>query len=158
MDGSNTTVENIEFSGAAAVSNDGAAIRQDAPGLTIRNCYFHDNQIGVAVTAASGVDLVEYSEFAYNGDGSGSTHNIDIGHIDTFTLRYSYSHHAKAGHLVRSSAAINYILYNRLTDEATGNSAYELDLPTGGTSYVIGNVIEQGPQTLSDAILRYGEE
>jgi hypothetical protein len=62
-------------------------------------------------------------------------------------MQYCYSHHANVGHLLKSRALINYILYNRLSDELTGTSSYELDLPSGGTSYVIGNVIEQGPNS-----------
>src|SRR5262249_25776053 len=145
--GSNTTIENIELSGAVDSSANGAGIRFEGTNLTIRNCYFHDNQDGI-LTAQSGLGniVIEYSEFAYNGAGDGRSHNMYIAHADSFTLRYSYSHHSNIGHLVKSRALVNYILYNRLSSEATGTTSYELDLPDGGTSYVIGNVIEQGPQ------------
>src|SRR5262249_5857765 len=35
---------------------------------------------------------------------------------------------------------------------------YELDLPNGGRSFVIGNVIEQGLRTENATIIAYGEE
>ena len=158
IDGNGTVVENMEFSGATAPDGNGAGIRHEGVGLTVRNSYFHHNQNGVFSTATGGAVWIEYSEFAYNGSGSGHTHNMYIGHVDTFTLRYSYSHHANIGHLVKSRAGTSYILYNRLTDEAGGQASYELDLPNGGTSYVIGNVIEQSRTTTNSTIMSYGEE
>jgi hypothetical protein len=80
-----------------------------------------------------------------------------IGNVARFTLRYSYSHHAKVGHLVKSRAAENYILYNRLSGE-DGTASYELDLPNAGTSYVIGNLIQQGASTQNPALMTYGVE
>ena len=59
---------------------------------------------------------------------------------------------------MKSRATENHILYNRLSDEATGTGSYELDLPNGGTSYVIGNFIEQGPNTHKSGVIAYGEE
>ena len=41
----NITVENFEFSGARVPDKNGAGIRAQGGGrLTIRNCYFHDNE------------------------------------------------------------------------------------------------------------------
>src|SRR4029077_4122843 len=104
--------------------------------------------------------LIEYSEFARNGGcepGFGCSHNM---YIDTarFTLRYSYSHHARIGHLVKSRSRENYILYNRIMDEADGTSSYVIDLPNGGLSYIVGNLLQQGPNTDNPTILIYGEE
>lgn len=157
--GNDTTVENIEFSGAAVPDQNGAAIREEGTNLTIRNCYFHDNEEGILAGDSSNSSvLIEYSEFGYNGSGNGYTHNLYVNHVAKFTLRFSYSHHAKVGHLVKSRAAENYILYNRLSDEADGTASFELDLPNGGTSFVIGNVIEQGPETENSTILAYRME
>ncbi len=158
IQGANTTVENIEFSGARVPDQNGAGIRQEGPGLTLRNCYFHDNENGILTGANLTSDIViENSEFARNGFGDGQSHNIYIGTVRSFTLRYSYSHLAKIGHLVKSRAQTNYILYNRLTDE-TGTASYEIDLPAGGRSYVIGNLIQQSPTTDNETIISYAEE
>ena len=158
IQGANTTVENIEFSGARVPDQNGAGIRQEGPGLTLRNCYFHDNENGILTGANLNSDIViENSEFARNGFGDGQSHNIYIGTVRSFTLRYSYSHLAKIGHLVKSRAQTNYILYNRLTDE-TGTASYEIDLPAGGRSYVIGNLIQQSPTTDNETIISYAEE
>ena len=157
IQGANTTVENIELSGAKVPDMNGAGIRQEGHGLVVRNCYFHDNEDGI-LSGGNGEILVEGSEFANNGAGDGYSHNMYIGHEKKFTLRWSYSHHAKVGHIVKSRADQNFILYNRLMDEADGTSSYTIDLPNGGTSFVIGNLIQQGPKTSNAVILAYAEE
>ena len=43
-------------------------------------------------------------------------------------------------------------------DERDGRSSYAIDLPNGGVSFVIGNVIQQGPATENDALVAYGAE
>ena len=150
--GNNIVVENIEFSEASVPDQNGAGIRADGSGLIIRNCFFHDNENGILGPDAGEV-VIEYSEFANNGYGDGYTHNMYIGKIDKFTLRYSYSHHAKTGHNVKSRAKENYILYNRIMDENNGTSSYDIDLPNGGLSFIIGNLIQQGPNTDNSTIV-----
>ncbi len=156
--GNDTTVENLEFTGAAVPDHNGAAIRQEGANLTVLNCYFHDNEEGILTGAnpASKI-VVERTEFDRNGYSDGQSHNIYVGRVGEFTLRFSYSHDARIGHLVKSRALRNNILYNRLTGE-TGTASYELDLPNGGLSYVIGNLIEQGPLSDNETIVAYGEE
>lgn len=158
INGDNNVVENVEFSGAAVPARNAAGIRLESGSLTIRNCYFHDNENGVLTAAdASSHVLIEYSEFANNGAGDGLSHNMYIGHVGKFTLRYCYSRDARVGHLVKSRAAENHILYNLLASE-TSDASYELNLPNGGASYVIGNVIYQGPASANGTVLSYGEE
>ena len=159
VQGNDTEIDNIEFSGAKVSSSNGAGIRFEGHNLIVRNCYFHDNQDGV-LTDVYGIGniLIEYTEFAYNGAGDGESHNMYINHADSFTLQYCYSHHSKVGHLVKSRAINSYILYNRLSDESSGTASYEIDLPSGGTAYIIGNVIEQGPNSPNQTIISYLEE
>ncbi|MGH7495718.1 MAG: right-handed parallel beta-helix repeat-containing protein [bacterium] len=157
--GTNATIENIEFSGAKVPSRNGAGIRQEGAGVLIRGCYFHDNENGILAGKNPLSDVViENSEFAFNGYGDGQTHNMYIGQVRSFTLRYSYSHHAKIGHNVKSRALVNYILYNRIMDEDTGESSYAIDLPNGGLTFIIGNLIQQGPRTQNRTIVSYGKE
>jgi hypothetical protein len=155
--GDNTVVENIEFTGATVEDGNGAGIRIDSGNLTIRNCYFHHNENGI-LGGSRGELLVEYSEFAYNGKGDGYTHNMYVGSgITKFTLRFSYSHNAIIGHLVKTRAQTNYILYNRLTEEG-GSGSYELDMPNGGLAFVIGNSFQQDNATDNENMVSYGVE
>jgi len=154
--GTNLTVENIEFSGATSSGLNGAGIRFDTPGkLILRNCYFHDNEDGILGGADS--LLIENSIFDHNGYGDGQSHNMYI-HGRTFTLRYSYTHRASLGHNVKTRCLNNYILFNRIMDEADGTASYSIDIPDCGRSYIIGNIIEQGPNTSNSSMIRYGAE
>ncbi len=155
--GDNVTVENIEFSGARVPDRNGAGIRLDSGNLTVRNCVFHDNEMGI-LGGFYGSVLIEHSEFYDNGYGDGQSHNIYINSgVAEFTLRYSASRRSKVGHLVKSRAAVNRILYNRLTQES-GSGSYEIDLPNGGQAYVIGNIIQQGDTTQNRGMLAFGME
>ncbi|HUW83580.1 MAG TPA: dockerin type I domain-containing protein [Phycisphaerae bacterium] len=156
--GSNTTVESIEFRNCTVPDQNGAGIRQEGTNLTVRYCYFHDNEDGIlgGGNTSSNV-LVEYSEFYNNGYGDGYSHNMYISNVGSFTLRHSWSHHAYVGHEVKTRARVNYIEYNRITNE-TGNASYEINIPNGGTSYIIGNMVEQGPYSQNSSIISYAEE
>lgn len=157
--GNNATIEDIEFSGATAPARNGAGIRLEGTGLTVRSCYFHHNENGI-LTGANRVSdiIIEHSEFAYNGYGDGYSHNLYIGNVRTFSLRFSYVHHAVKGHNVKSRALTNHITYNRIMDEGDGTASYAVDLPDGGLSYLIGNVIQQGAATQNRTIIAYGAE
>ncbi len=76
----------------------------------------------------------------------------------SFTLRYSYVHHAVVGHDVKTRALRNHIAYNRIMDENDGRSSYAIDLSNGGLAFVIGNSIQQGPEAENSGIISYGAE
>jgi hypothetical protein len=159
----NLTVENLEFANAWISSTYGqnaAGIRYQ-PGsqpakLIARNCVFRNNQNGILGGSGTATDIVlENCEFDSNGEGDGQSHNMYIGGR-SLTLKHCYVHDAYNGHEVKSRAAINYILYNRISNE-TGSAGRELQLANGGTAYVIGNVIYQGNGGNSQ-IITYGDE
>jgi hypothetical protein len=159
MSGDNVVVENIEFSGARVPDENGAGIRFEGRRLTVRGSYFHDNENGILTGNRDDAEVViEFSEFARNGAGDGYTHNIYIGHSASFVLRGSYSHDVRVGHLVKSRAMVNEILYNRLTDEETGSSSYNLDMPDGGRALVLGNEMQQGSHTENPSMVSFAAE
>jgi hypothetical protein len=157
--GSDTVVENIEFSGARVTDRNGAGIKLTGGNLTIRNCIFRNNENGVLTSDNPSAEvLIERSEFAYNGTGSGQTHNVYIGRVKKLTFQYNYTHHAKVGHLLKSRAIENHILYNRITNEASGTASREIDLPNGGRSFLIGNLIQQGASSQNTNLVGYLKE
>jgi len=157
--GNDTTIQSVEFSGAKVRHENGAGVRLEGTGLTVRDCYFHGNENGILTGANPASDIVvEHSEFAHNGFGDGQSHNLYIGHVRSFTLRFSYVHHALVGHNVKSRALRSHITYNRIMDESDGRSSYAVEFPNGGLALVIGNVIQQGPATENSTIISYGAE
>jgi len=160
--GDDVVVENVEISGARSRFENGSAIRHIGSGLTLRHVFLHDNENGV-LSGNRHQDtneiLIEYSEFARNGDSRGFAHSIYIGRSKRFELRYSYTHASKGGHLVKSRAHENLIAYNRLTDGEDGTSSYIVDIPEGGPARILGNVIEQGAATINHGMISFaGEE
>lgn len=158
--GNDVVVENVEISGARSPWRNGAAIRHIGSGLTLRNVFLHDNENGLLTgnrTPGSRI-LVEYSEFAHNGDGEGYAHNIYVGRAGELEMRFSYSHESRGGHLIKSRAARNRIVYNRLSDNDTGQSSYLVDLPEGGSGLIMGNVIQHGHASLNHIAISYGSE
>lgn len=157
--GNNISIENIEFSGATVPDQNGAGIRSEGIDLTIRSCYFHNNENGILTNNPNtGHIIIEYSEFAYNGFGDGYTHNLYIGKVNKLTFKYNYSHHCNIGHNLKSRANENIILYNRIMDESNGNSSRLIDLPNGGFSIVMGNLIMQGNSAVNNNMVGYGLE
>jgi hypothetical protein len=160
-------VENAEIFGARVVDRNGAAFRLEGTNFTLRNSFIHDNENGILAGANASSNIVlENNDFGHNGDGSGQTHNVYIGAVASLVFRYNYSHDAVVGHNLKSRAAVNTVIYNRFstlgpTEQGTtaaGRPSYEIDLPNGGTAYVIGNVIQQPAVYENSTLLSYGAE
>ncbi|MCX6154696.1 MAG: right-handed parallel beta-helix repeat-containing protein [Candidatus Kapabacteria bacterium] len=159
ISGNDCTVEGIEFSEASVVDQNGAGIRFEGTNLTVRRCFFHDNEDGIlAGDNANSTILIEFSEFRKNGFGDGQSHNLYINHIKQLIFRFNYSHLAKVGHNLKTRALSNYIYCNRLMDEDSGTSSYLIDMPNGGKCYVAGNVMHQGLLTENKKLISYNFE
>jgi hypothetical protein len=165
--GNNVTVDNVEMYGAKVPDRNGAALRLEGTNFTLRTSFLHDNENGILSNPnTSSAITVEYSEFGHNGYGTGQTHNLYIGNVGSLTFRYNYSHDANVGHNLKSRARVNMIAYNRFSSLAAGQTgstaagkpSYEIDLPNAGSSYIIGNVIEQPAANSNPNMVAYGEE
>jgi hypothetical protein len=161
ISGANTHIENIEFKNAKVMDNNGAGIRQEGTNLLVSKCKFDGNENGILAGAIDFCNItVEYCEFLNSGSAGdpGYAHNIYIGGIDTFICRYNYIHEAVfEGHELKSRARYNVILYNRIANE-NSNDSRTIDLPNGGVSILMGNVIEQGANSANSNILGFGLE
>ncbi|GAB3433864.1 hypothetical protein NX773_17530 [Massilia solisilvae] len=167
IEGSNVTVQNVEMVGAKVPDQNGAALRLEGTNFTLRQAFLHDNENGILSNPNTNSSItIEYSEFGHNGYGTGYTHNLYIGNVASLTFRYNYSHDANGGHNLKSRARTNMIAYNRFSSlapgetgsTAAGKPSYEIDLPNAGSSYIIGNVIEQPAANSNPNMIAYGEE
>ena len=165
--GNDITIDNVEMSGAAVPDKNGAALRLEGTNFTLRRSFLHDNENGVlsGVNEASTVTM-EYNEFGRNGRGDGYTHNVYIGKVAKLYFRYNFSHDANVGHNLKTRGLYNMIAYNRFSSlrsgetgsTAAGKPSYEVNVPNGGTTYLIGNVIQQPASNNNPAMVSYGEE
>jgi hypothetical protein len=157
--GINVAINGFEISGVAVADGNGAAIRHEGGNLSLTDDYFHDNQEGLLGNSddPNGTITVEHSEFAFNGDGSGFTHNFYAGAIASVSINDSYFHDANIGHEIKSRAASTTVTNSRVFDN-NSDASYSIDTPNGGNVNVSHNVIEQGPNSENFYIIAYGEE
>ena len=156
--GDRTRVDRIDFSGAVVPDGNGAGIRQEGTGLTLTRSAFRHNQDGLLTSADPASDIViRRTRFVANGAGDGYTHNLYVGEVRSLTVTGSLLAAADVGHELKSRAARNVIVGNRITD-GDATASYSIDLPNGGSSLIAGNVIIQGPRSENSALVSYGAE
>ncbi|MDE2082704.1 MAG: hypothetical protein KGI90_15240 [Burkholderiales bacterium] len=154
------TVENCSFRGARVPAGNGAGIRFERGRLTVRRCRFFDNEMGLLANNDPTQELVvEDCAFGAAPRHEGLLHHLlYVGAIGSFTLSGSRFGQGWRGHLVKTRALRNRILYNRLDDGPDGEASYELEFPNGGDNLVLGNVIVQSPRSQNPALLSMGAE
>lgn len=151
-------VEGIHFEDCAVPDNNGAGIRAEGTDLHVRACVFRRNQDGLLAGAnVNSTIIVERCEFDRSGAGDGLSHAIYIGKIKAFIYTANYSHGTVVGHEVKSRALYNYIAVNRISTE-DGTGSRNIDLPNGGESYILGNIIQHGATTENGNVIGYGLE
>ena len=158
--GGNVRIENIEFRGARVADANGAGIRFEKGRLVVHRCRFVDNEMGI-LAGNSAEQTLEVSDSEFSDaprDARDWHHLIYVGAIGKFVLRGSRFQNGYLGHLVKSRARENHVLYNMLADGKDGKASFELEFPNGGTAYVIGNVIGQSAGTDNSGIVGYGAE
>ncbi len=161
--GTNITIRNIEFSGARVPDKNGAGIRLQGGTLTLENCYFHDNEMGILTAGKPDISLFIYkSEFNRNTQDYSVTkklsHNIYVGTIAVFLLENSISRGAKYGHTVKSRAQNTIIRNNRIFDEGDISASYLIDIPNGGQVMIENNYLFKNKGAQNNALISYGTE
>lgn len=153
-------ISNIEFRGARASDGNGAGIRLEHGRLEIDACHFIDNQNGILTANFEDTELsIKDSLFAQAPhQHTPPPHLLYVGRIKRFTISGSRFHQGYSGHLLKSRARHNDIRYNLLYDGPDGEASYEIDLPNGGHSIIIGNIIGQSATTQNPVIIAYGAE
>ncbi|NOZ66984.1 MAG: right-handed parallel beta-helix repeat-containing protein [Alphaproteobacteria bacterium] len=161
--GANITIRNIEFSGARVTDKNGAGIRLQGGSLTLQDCYFHNNEMGILTSGKSDISLfINKSEFSRNTQDYSVTeklsHNIYVGTIAVFLLENSISRGAVYGHTVKSRAQITIIRNNRIFDEGDISASYLIDIPNGGQALIENNYLFKNKGAQNNALISYGTE
>lgn len=152
-------IEGFDFIGAAVPDRNGAGIRLEAGSLTLVDCSFRDNENGVLTANDEAIELdIVDCDFGPILPRDGRTHNLYVGAIRRLAVTGSWFHHGLHGHLLKSRAALNHILYNRLSDEIGARASYELEFPNGGVAVVMGNLIMQSSTTENPHVISFGVE
>ncbi|MDR2424563.1 MAG: hypothetical protein LBD59_07550 [Prevotellaceae bacterium] len=154
-------VDGITFMNDKVPEQIGAGIRLTSGNLTVINCRFLHNEMGILTANEQPITLtVRNSEFGYGGYGNGFSHNIYVGHIGRVDISGCWFHHADKGHLIKSRAAISHI-YSNLIFDGTDNDArasYSIDIPSGGQAVIVGNIIQKSPNSEQMHVLNFATE
>ena len=153
-------VSNIEFRGARVDDQNGAGIRFENGKLTIVQCAFFDNQVGILTGNSADAELtIERSIFAQSPRQTASLpHLLYVGRIAALRITGSRFHGGYRGHLLKSRARVNDIRYNLLVDGDGGSASYEADFPNGGDVTLVGNVLGQSSTTENPTLVSFGSE
>jgi hypothetical protein len=154
-------VHNIGFHGARVPTGNGAGIRFEAGTLTLTQCRFLDNEMGLLSAGRPEMHLV-VSECLFGNaprhEGPMLRHLLYVGRVGWCVVTHSRFVNGWRGHLLKSRARVNRILWNELTDAPDGAAAYELEFPEGGDNLVLGNRLSQSAQSMNPAMLSMGAE
>lgn len=158
--GQRISIEGFDFIGAQVPDTDGAGIRLERGTLALRDCSFSRCEMGLMTSNDPQVELsLQGCEFFDCERAPGKpAHLLYAGRIARLAVQGCYFHQGRTGHLLKSRAALNHILYNRLSDEPGGRASYELEFPEGGQALVLGNLIEQSASTENPHLIAFGAE
>jgi Right handed beta helix region len=155
--GGNTTIIGLECSGIRVPHENGACVRVERPGVTLRDVNFHDNQEGILAGQNAGDILIEDSVFQRNGANRGQAHQIYVGGR-TLTIRRSRIIAATGeGHEVKSRAK-RTVIEDSVIAALDAQDSRAIDFPGGGELIVRNCLIERGPKTENTDLIGFAFE
>jgi hypothetical protein len=152
IEGNDVTVRNLTFAHAAVADRNGAGIRVEGRNLTIENSRFIDNENGILAAAiAGGTIRILDSEFRGNGKCEPQcAHGVYVSTIALLDIERSRFLDQHQGHHIKSRALRTVLVDNDITDGATGNASYLVDISNGGDLLMQDNKMEKGPHSEND--------
>jgi len=156
------TVKGLSFSGAAISAADGAnaaGIKEQSGHLTVDDCLFHNNQMGILTgnIASSSITVIN-SEFAGQSTLPGYlAHQLYVGQIGSAVIENNLFLANDSGHQIKDRAATS-LIENNVIDDGSGHTSYDIDLPNGGSATISGNQIIKGTNDPNTTVISYGEE
>lgn len=155
--GKNTTMRNIECSGAKAGDRNGACIRFEGYNLTLNNVYFHDSQSGLlASNGDRGLIDLKYVRMERLGK-AGRAHAVYV-NGGKFRMRYSIILSSKDQAHAIKSRALETTLIGNVIASLDGDDSRLVDIPNGGKVLLKDNLFVEGPKTVNYQILSWGVE
>jgi len=156
--GSDTLIEGLECSEIAVPDHNGACVRLEGPGLTLRRVYFHDSEQGVLCGLGAGTVTIEDSRFERLGGGEGHAHGVYVGPIDALIIRRSQILASRdQGHEVKSRAK-RTVIEDSLIASLDGFDSRLIDVPNGGVVEIRSSVLEEGPNSVNLQVIGFGME
>ena len=158
--GGQVTLQNLEFRGARSADGGGAGVRHEGGVLSVEQCGFYDNEHGLLSTHDEKAELrIDSSVFGLAPRVVGGLHHLlNVGRIAKLSISGSRFQQGFEGHLIKTRARENLIIYNFIHDGVRGGASYEIEIANGGLATVLGNVIAQGADSQNPVMLAYATE
>jgi Right handed beta helix region len=151
LKGNQTLIDGLVFRNASVQDRNGAGIRGEGVGLTVRRSSFSNNENGILYGVnTTGIVTIEDSVFDGNGtcEGSGGcAHGIYINQVTRLIVRRSTFINTHVGHHLKSRAKSTLIENCLIDDHDKGNSSYLVEIPNGGALVMRDNLLIKGPRT-----------
>ncbi len=162
--GDDATVIGLEFEYAKVGDANGAGIRSEGHNITVRNCEFYANEMGILITAVAGHQggsvTVDASIFDMNGTKRSGYigHAVYANYVGSVSVTNSTFKREIIGHYIKSRALSTYIHDNHI-DDTSGSASYLINIPQGGSADIQNNVLIKGAKAANCCIaISYGEE
>lgn len=147
LKGNNTTIDGLTFELAQVPDQNGAGIRLEGLGLTVRNSNFNRNENGILASAnPSSIVKIENSRFDGNGKCERDcAHGVYFGEIASLTIRNSTFINTHIGHHIKCRCHKLIIENTVIDDGPAGNSSYLIEMPYGGDLILRDSILTKGP-------------
>lgn len=146
--GRSAAVDGLVFQNMKVPDGNGAGIRLEKGNLAVTRSIFRNSEQGILTAQdPSGeiiVDQTTFSELGRCDRGLACAHSIYIGDFASLTVTRSRFERGNGGHYIKSRAA-RAVIQNNAFDDTRGQATnYMIDLPSGASGMISGNVFVQG--------------
>lgn len=144
--GNGASVEGLIFQNMAVSDLNGSGIRLEQGDLSIHQSLFRNSEQGILTGPdANGTIHIDQSTFSRLGrNDGGPSHSIYVGDYGRLLITRSRFERGAGGHYVKSHSARIEISDCTFDDTGGRESNYMIDLPSGATGRISGNLFIQG--------------
>jgi len=156
VEGSGTTIENIECRKVAVRDGNGACVRLEGKDLSLEHVYFHSSQQGLLTGSKPGHVRIRDSYFERLGN-RGQAHGIYVGG-GILSIDQSYILGAKSeGHEIKSRATHTTISRSVIASLNAKDSRL-VDISNGGIVKITDSTLQQGPNSANSDMIGFALE
>ncbi len=155
--GNNLTIQNIECRFIDVADNNGACVRQEGLGLTLKHVYFHHSENGVLESAKKESNIyISDSRFELLGK-NGRAHGIYSNKANLYIENSLFIASKDEGHAIKNRGRETYIT-NSIITSMLSNDSRLLDISNSGVLNVSNSFLHQGPLSVNGQVIGFGLE
>nr|WP_237700896.1 right-handed parallel beta-helix repeat-containing protein [Sphingopyxis alaskensis] len=146
--GQGARVDGLVFQNMRVPDGNGAGIRLETSDLDVVNAMFRNSEQGILTAddpeAALTIDRSTFSRLGRCDRGLSCAHSVYTGLYGRVTVTRARFEKGSGGHYLKTRAARVDVSDNSFDDTQGTGTNYMIDLPSGSTGRIIGNLFVQG--------------